>query len=90
MRPKRGEVKRFMVEEKVMECDVLLCSDGLWSVLSHRELAAAIGDLDVQPAAEKLIEMANISQAPDNVSVIIARLGKRTPSPTEDDETGEN
>jgi len=89
--PKRGEVKSFMVEEKVMEGDVLLlCSDGLWSVLSHSELVTVVGALDVQPAAEKLIEMANISQAPDNVSVIVARLGKRIASPTEDDETGEN
>lgn len=88
--PKRGEVKPSIMEEKVKEGDVLLlCSDGLWSVLSHREILTVVGELDVQPAAEKLIEMTNMSQAPDNVSVIVARLGKRIASPTEND-TGEN
>lgn len=51
----------------------LLCSDGLWGPVTEAQMLAVLMELDPQPAAEKLLQMAMTSQAPDNVSVIIVR-----------------
>jgi len=52
---------------------VLLCSDGLWGVVSEAIIQAVAIELSPQDAANKLVTLANASQGPDNVSVIIAR-----------------
>ncbi|MBM3272494.1 serine/threonine-protein phosphatase [Candidatus Kaiserbacteria bacterium] len=76
--PKRKDVHPVVAEEKVNEGDILLlCSDGLWNTLSETEIATVLAELEPQPAAEKLVDMANISHAADNVSVIVARQGRR-------------
>jgi protein phosphatase len=51
----------------------ILCSDGLWDQVSESQMVMVLSELEAQPAARKLIEMAMTGQAPDNVSVIIAR-----------------
>lgn len=76
--PKHDEVTPFIAEETVAVGDmVLLCSDGLWSTISRQEIVTAMSELGPQPAARKLVELANTSQGPDNISVIVARLGAR-------------
>jgi len=52
---------------------LLLCTDGLWGVVSEPILRAVAWELAPQQAAEKLVELSKASGAPDNVSVIIAR-----------------
>jgi serine/threonine protein phosphatase PrpC len=50
----------------------LLCSDGLSGVVSEETLAEALKDPDPQATADRLIELALRSGAPDNVTVIVA------------------
>ena len=53
---------------------ILLCSDGLTSVLSDERIAALITDSSTQEATEMLIQEALRAGAPDNVSVILAHV----------------
>jgi protein phosphatase len=52
---------------------VLLCTDGLWGVVTEAVTQAVALEMPPQQAAEKLVALANTSQAPDNVSVVVAR-----------------
>lgn len=71
---KREEIKPYL-SETLMEKDdvILLCSDGLWGVVPDSLIWAAASELAPQAAADKLVAMANQSNSPDNVSVIVAR-----------------
>ena len=53
---------------------LLLCSDGLWGTVSETQIQDVVLELPPQEAADKLVEMANMNQGPDNISVIIVRL----------------
>jgi protein phosphatase len=51
---------------------MLLCSDGLSGVISHEEIAAALGDGDdLEGVCRTLIEAANAAGGPDNVTVLV-------------------
>jgi len=52
---------------------VLLCSDGLWGVVSEPLIQFIVMENPPQRAAELLVQMANERGGPDNISVIIAR-----------------
>lgn len=52
---------------------ILLCTDGLWGVISESQIREVVMALDPQKAVERLVELANENEAPDNISVIIAR-----------------
>jgi len=52
----------------------LLCSDGLSSVLSEKEIKSLLKGKDRQQAVDALIDATYINGAPDNVTVIIADL----------------
>ncbi len=53
---------------------LLLCSDGLWGQVSDAQILTVLTEIeDPQAAVEKLIKMAMIAQAPDNVSVIVVK-----------------
>lgn len=52
---------------------ILLCSDGLWSVLSAEEIRDIIKRFPPRQAAEELIRRVNESGGPDNVSVMIGQ-----------------
>ena len=71
---KRAMIEIYCAEEKLEPDDVvLLCSDGLWSVVPLTLIRAAAAELPPQAAADKLVSMANSSAGPDNISVVIAR-----------------
>lgn len=71
---KRPKIESYSTEEKLESHDVvLLCSDGLWSVVPETLIRAAATELPPQVAADKLVALANNSKGPDNISVIIAR-----------------
>lgn len=57
----------------------LLCSDGLYNLLSDEELEETIeaSGEDVDGAARRLVALANERGAPDNVSVVILRVADR-------------
>jgi PPM family protein phosphatase len=76
----RAVVRPYINQVEWAKEDVLLlCSDGLWAVVSDAILRAVAWELPPQTAAEKLVELSKASGAPDNVSVIIARRKGWTP-----------
>ncbi len=81
--PQRNEILRAVGVDASIEPDlasrpllpgdrVLLCSDGLWSVVSDAEITRALrADGPLPAIAERLIALANAAGGPDNVSVAI-------------------
>lgn len=54
---------------------LLLCSDGLWDVVSDEAMARAVRTATgLDKAAERLIKLANDGGGPDNISVVLARV----------------
>jgi serine/threonine protein phosphatase PrpC len=54
----------------------VICSDGLWSLLDASEIKRAVRTKPVQAGSRQLIQMALKRGAPDNVTVIVIRIGK--------------
>jgi protein phosphatase len=56
--------------------DVLvLCTDGLWSLLSENEIQSVVSGRDLPEASQALIKMAKARGAPDNITVQLIRVG---------------
>ena len=57
--------------------DVLvLCSDGLSGLVKPEQIARAVTEeANPELSAERLVELANASGGPDNITVVIARFG---------------
>ncbi len=53
----------------------LLCSDGLWDLVEPQEMLSIVQRMPADAAARKLIELARQRGGPDNITVIIVRLG---------------
>jgi protein phosphatase len=53
----------------------LLCSDGLSGQLSDYEIGAVSSTLPPEEACDFLVELANLRGGPDNITVLIARVG---------------
>jgi len=71
---KRSDITSYTTEKLLEPNDtVVLCSDGLWGVIPESLIWATASELHPQVAADKLIALANNSQGPDNISVIVAR-----------------
>jgi PPM family protein phosphatase len=71
---RRYEVKPFFDQVPFDDDDLLLlCSDGLWGVVSESMIQAVVLELAPQVAAEKLIKLANSRGGPDNISVIVCK-----------------
>ncbi len=69
------EVAVDHVEVKIMpEETILLCCDGLWSVVPEAEIAERIrGGTDLHAIADGLVTAANEAGGPDNISCILVR-----------------
>ena len=53
----------------------VICSDGLWGVLTEQDLTRAINDAPtLQRACQNLVNAANAAGGPDNISVILVQL----------------
>jgi PPM family protein phosphatase len=84
--PQRNVLYRALGQGEVLEPDIfttatpqpgylLLCSDGLWGVLSENNLFnLVITAKDPRDACQKLVTAANDAGGPDNISVIVAQL----------------
>jgi PPM family protein phosphatase len=71
---RRREIKPYLSETILDKEDgILLCTDGLWSVVPESLIWAAVSELRPQAAADKLVALANHSNSPDNVTAIVAR-----------------
>lgn len=72
--PRRSTLTPYTGQAVFGQEDILvLCSDGLWGVISEATIAAIVRELPAQEAAEKLVAQAVSHGGPDNVSVIIVR-----------------
>ena len=60
----------------------VLCSDGLSNQVPPEEIGAVIAALPIDEAARVLIELANLRGGPDNITVIIVRVGTARDSVT--------
>lgn len=57
----------------------MLCSDGFWTSVLPSEVAAVMSEDDLQPAAERLVQLAKErgGNGGDNITVALAQAGKR-------------
>jgi protein phosphatase len=56
-------------------CHLLICSDGLWGVISEKELLRLVNTAtNPHQACQALTDAANSAGGPDNISVILVRL----------------
>jgi protein phosphatase len=69
------------LEEPLLPGDtVLLCSDGLHGLVSEGEISMIAGDREPAETCDELIAMARERGAPDNITVLVARV-KKAPAP---------
>ena len=84
--PRRNVITRAVGMERRVPCDtfridlrpgdtLLLCSDGLSNMVTDREMAGVLAhEAELKDAGEKLLSMALERGAPDNVTVLLARI----------------
>ena len=53
---------------------LLLCTDGLWGVVTDEEIQATVSEKHPQPACESLVELAKKRGGPDNITVMAIRI----------------
>jgi protein phosphatase len=87
MSEKRNIITRAVGAEETVEVDarllavepgdtLLLASDGLHGVVSNEDIVAILrGERDLTRAAVQLIERANDGGGPDNITVVLVRIG---------------
>ena len=82
--PQRNVLYRALGQAEPFEADidqfslapgekVMICSDGLWGLVSQEQLKALMADhtMDLNHKAHKLVQMANQAGGPDNISLIL-------------------
>jgi len=93
--PGRHQLTRSVGGEPVLHVDIireqilptdsyLLCSDGLWSEISDEEIEIAMQENIISTACEKLVGLALMAGAPDNITAIVFRIetiGNQATSP---------
>jgi serine/threonine protein phosphatase PrpC len=92
--PRRNVLQRSMGVAQEVEIDVLgpidlqvgdmfiLCSDGLHGLVKEKELNE-LSDGDLDAVADELLQRALSRGAPDNVTLIVARVERRDPASEE-------
>jgi serine/threonine protein phosphatase PrpC len=67
---------------------IILCSDGLWGEVSETHLKRTLATAATpKQAAEQLIDQANASGGPDNITAVIIQISSREPSADNGDDT---
>ena len=62
--------------EKVQEGElILLCTDGLWQLLSDEEIGDIVEQYSPEESVQRLIEQANERGGVDNTTVVVASIG---------------
>ena len=84
--PHRNVLYRALGQGEILDPDIftvgfpqqgtlLICSDGLWGVITEQDLVRSITDAPtLQRACQNLVNAANIAGGPDNISVILVQL----------------
>jgi protein phosphatase len=54
---------------------IMLCSDGLWGVISAEEIAKTVTQTsNPEIACQKMVNSANAAGGPDNITVVLVRI----------------
>lgn len=53
---------------------LMLCSDGLFSVVSDPQIAVLMGAGDLQEGCDRLVEAANAAGGPDNITTVVIQI----------------
>jgi serine/threonine protein phosphatase PrpC len=84
--PHRNVLYRALGQGDILEPDIftiafpqtgylMLCSDGLWGVLSDQDIVRIIKEApNLHRACQSLVEAANSAGGPDNISVVLVQL----------------
>lgn len=84
--PQKNVLYRALGQGEVLEPDLfsvsfpqtgllMLCSDGLWGVLSEQQMHQAISGAEtLEYACQNLVNAANAAGGPDNISVILVKM----------------
>ena len=84
--PHRNVLYRALGQGEILDADIftlvfpqpghlLICSDGLWNVVSEQEIVLAINEApNLQRACQNLVNAANAAGGPDNISVILVQM----------------
>ncbi len=84
--PHRNVLIRALGQGEALEADiftipfpqtgcVMICSDGLWSVISDKDIARFINDApNLHRACQSMVEAANAAGGPDNITVVLAQI----------------
>ncbi|NOT03640.1 MAG: serine/threonine-protein phosphatase [Anaerolineales bacterium] len=84
--PHRNVLIRALGQGETLEADIftipfpqggylMICSDGLWGVISEKEILRSINEAPtLQKACQNLVEAANAAGGPDNITVILAQM----------------
>jgi len=84
--PHRNVLYRALGQGEILEPDIftvafpqpatlVICSDGLWGVVSEQDLIRSINEApNLQRACQNLVTAANTAGGPDNISVVLAQL----------------
>jgi serine/threonine protein phosphatase PrpC len=84
--PQRNVLYRALGQVDQVDADIIstalpssgclvVCSDGLWGVVSDQEISRIItSEADPQRASNSLLKAANAAGGPDNISVIIIKI----------------
>lgn len=84
--PHRNVLYRALGQGEILEPDIftvafpqpgclMLCSDGLWGVVSEQDIVRAVNESPtLQRACQNLVTAANLAGGPDNISVVMVQL----------------
>ena len=84
--PHRNVLYRALGQGEILDPDIftmgfpqpgslMICSDGLWGVLTEEEIVRSINEApSLQRACQTLVNSANAAVGPDNISVILVQL----------------
>jgi PPM family protein phosphatase len=84
--PQKNVLYRALGQGEVLEPDIfttpfpkqgmlMICSDGLWGVLSEKEMHQAIKSADtLERSCQNLVNAANAAGGPDNISVVLVKM----------------
>ena len=84
--PHRNVLIRALGQGELLEADIftvpfphggylMLCSDGLWGVVSEKDIFRSLSDTPtLHRACQSMVDAANAAGGPDNISVVIAQL----------------
>jgi protein phosphatase len=84
--PHRNVLYRALGQGEILDPDIftlgfpqpghlMICSDGLWGVLTEQDLVRSINEApNLQRACQNLVNAANTAGGPDNISVILVQL----------------